>query len=181
MKDHIANAIERLEHAVAHRPRFGVGTAHAVTTLGAGLTATTEDGPWRIAVDLPERLGGTATAPSPSALLRAALGSCMAMTYRMRAARSGVTLTAVRVTVETDSAIAGMLLTDSAEPAGFGAVRFHVEVESPDPAPVVRRILDEGDRLSPVLDDLSRSVPVARTTTIRTVPATSSLAVRESA
>ena len=62
-----------------------------------------------------------------------------------------------------------MLLPDSDEPAGFRGVRYHVDVESPDPAPVVRRILDEGDRLSPVLDDLTRDLAIERTTTIRTV------------
>ena len=56
-------------------------------------------------------LGGDGSAPSPSVLVRAALGSCMAMTYRLRAARAGVELTSVRVTVETDSELAGMLLS----------------------------------------------------------------------
>ena len=103
------------------------------------------------------------------------------MTGRLRSERWKFGLVYSTTGSETDSAIAGMLLTGSAERAGFGAVRFHVEVESPDPAPVVRRILDEGDRLSPVLDDLSRAVAVERTATIRTVPALPPIAVKESA
>ena len=46
-----------------------------MTTLTDGLRCTTEEGPWRIDADLPDRLGGDATAPTPSVLLRAALGS----------------------------------------------------------------------------------------------------------
>src|SRR4051812_45095996 len=79
----IADSIERLERALTNRPGFGVGTWRGVTTLSDGLRCTTEDGRWRIDVDLSDRLGGADSAPSPSALVRAALGSCMAMTYRL--------------------------------------------------------------------------------------------------
>ena len=166
MSDDIGTAIERLEQALAGRPGFGVGTTRAVTTLTAGLRCTTDDGTWQIDADLNARLGGGGDAPTPTALLRAALGSCMAMTYRLRAARRGVPLTAVRVVVETDSAVAGMLLSDSPEPAGFRAVRYHVEVDSPAPAADVLAVLDEGDGLSPVLDALIRPNAVERTVTI---------------
>ena len=74
------------------------------------------------------------------------------MTYRLRAARHGVDLTPVRVSVEADSELAGMLLCDAAAPPGYTEVRYHVEVESPDDPARVRAILDEGDRLSPLLD-----------------------------
>lgn len=166
MDEEIAGAIERLERALATRPGFGVGTARSVTTLDGGLRCTTEDGPWRIEADLPERLGGDGTAPSPSALVRAALGSCMAMSYRLRAARHGVPLRSVRVLVETDAAVAGMLLADSPERPGFNAVRYRVEIDSPAPVADVMRVLDEGDRLSPVLDDLVRPASVERTVAI---------------
>lgn len=162
----LAAAVERLEQALARRAGFGVGTATAVTTLDDGVACSTVDGPWRIESDLSDRMGGTGTAPSPSALVRAALGSCMAMSYRLRAARHGVPVTAVRVTVETDSAVAGMLLVDSPEPAGFRAVRFHVDIDSPAPVADVRRVLDEGDALSPVLDVVARGHAVTRTVTI---------------
>lgn len=175
MVDAIANSIERLERALADRPGFGVATRRGVTTLTDGLRCTTEDGPWRIEADLTSRLGGGDSAPSPSALVRAALASCMAMSYRLRAAKHGVSLTSVRVTVETDSALAGMLQPDSAEPPGFRAIRYLVEVESAAPIDAVLRVIDEGDRLSPVLDDLSRAVRVERTVEV-TAPPTAEVA-----
>jgi uncharacterized OsmC-like protein len=176
MTDDISDSIERLERALASRPGFGVGTRRSVTTLTDGLRCTTEDGPWRIDADLTDRLGGSDSAPSPSALVRAALGSCMAMSYRLRAAKHGVLLTSVRVTVETDSALAGMLQPDSGEPPGFGAIRYHVDVESTAQIDDVLRVIDEGDRLSPVLDDLSRATAVERTVEVTTPPTAAEVA-----
>jgi uncharacterized OsmC-like protein len=173
MSDGIADSIERLERTLAHRPGFGVGTSRAVTTLSDDLRCTTEDGPWRIEADLTDRFGGGDSAPSPSALVRAALGSCMAITYRLRAAKHGVPLASVRVTVETESAVAGMLQPDSGEPPGFRAIRYRVEVESTAPTDDVLRVIAEGDRLSPVLDELSRANTVERTVEV-TTPSTRS-------
>jgi uncharacterized OsmC-like protein len=163
----IAAGIERLETAVARRTGFGVGTSHSVTTLHDGLRCSSEEGPWTIEADLGAALGGTASAPTPGMLVRAALGCCMAMTYRLRAERHGVELTSCRVSVEADSELAGMLSVDASAPPGPTEVRYHVEVESPDDAERVQSILDEGDRLSPLLDVFTRFVTMRRTTEIR--------------
>ncbi len=167
----IATAIERMESAVERRPGFGVGTARSETISAAELGCTTQEGPWSTDSDLPDALGGGGSAPTPSVLLRAALGSCMAMSYRLRAAKQGIELTSIRVVVETDSEIAGMLSCDAAAPPGFTAIRYHVEIESPAPSDHVRRIVDEGDRLSPLLDVFTRAIPVRRTTSIRSAEA----------
>ena len=162
----IDEAIERLEQAVARRPGFGVGTARSVTTADAGLRCVTVDGDRAIATDLSPAFGGTASAPSPGELVRAALGSCMAMSYRLRAAKHGIEITSVSVTVETDHELAGMLSCDSAAPPGFTAVRYHVDIESPASSDDVTAILDEADELSPILDVFVRANEVARTVAI---------------
>jgi uncharacterized OsmC-like protein len=162
----IGMAIERLEAAVMRRPGFGVGTNRSVTTLHDGLHCSTDEGSWSIEADLSPGLGGSGSAPTPGVLLRAALGSCMAMTYRLRAARRGVELTSVRVTVEADSELAGMLFCESSAPPGYSEVRYHVEVESDEDPERVLAILDEGDRLSPLLDVFSRAHSIRRTTDI---------------
>lgn len=162
----IATALERLEAAVERRPGFGVGTSRSVTTSDDGSPCTTTDGPWTTLSDLPAALGGSGSAPSPSVLLRAALGSCMVMSYRLRAAKHGIALTSIRVTIETDSEIAGMLSCDADAPPGYTEFRYHVEIVSPAPADAVHRIVDEGDRLSPLLDAVARANTVHRTTSI---------------
>jgi uncharacterized OsmC-like protein len=140
-----------------------------VTRSETGLRCVTDEGgDWCIATDLSPALGGTESAPNPGALVRAALGSCMAMSYRLRAAKHGIELTSVRVTVETDYELEGMLSCESAAPPGFGAVRYHVEIESPAGSDEVRAVLDEGDRLSPILDVFVRANEVSRTVSITT-------------
>lgn len=167
----IANALDRLESALGRRANFGHTTNRSVTTLGAGLHCSTEEGPWVVDADLPESLGGTGAAPTPGVLVRAALGSCLAMGYQLRAAKHGVELISIRVTVEADSEIGGMLLCDTAAPPGYTELRYHVEVDSPAPRADVLRIIDEGDRLSPILDVFGRTITMRRTTSIRPVGA----------
>ena len=50
-----------------------------------------------------------------------------------------------------------MLLCDAAAPPGFTEIRYHVEIESPARPSDVERIVDHADRLSPVLDVLTRA------------------------
>jgi uncharacterized OsmC-like protein len=162
----IASAIERLEHAVAQRPGFGVGTSVSVTTITAGLRCATQEGEFCTRSDLSRALGGDGSAPTPGTLMRAALGSCMAMSYRLRAARHGIELESIRVTVEADSELAGMLSCDSSAPPGYTEIRYHVDVESSAPPDEVMRIIDEGDRLSPLLDVFTRANATRRSTSI---------------
>lgn len=163
----IAGAIARLEGLLGRRPGFGRGTSTSVTTLREGLQCFTEEGPWHLDSDMSRAFGGSAAAPPPGVLLRASFGSCLAMGYRLRAAKHGVDLTSVRVTVEADSELEGMLTTDAPAPAGWTQFRYHVEVESAAPVAEVQHVLDEGDRLSPLLDALARTNTVLRTTSIR--------------
>lgn len=162
----IGRALARLESAIERKPGLGSSTTRSTTTLVDGLRAVSREGDHRIATDLPGRLGGGATAPTPSVLLRAALGSCLAMGYRLRAARRGVPVDSIRVAVDSDSAIVGMLDPTSTIPPGFIEVRYHVEIESGAPASAITRLIDEGDRLSPVLDALARANRVTRSLSI---------------
>ena len=165
----VASSLERLERLLGSKSDFGHTTNQCVTRLQAGLRCSTEEGDSIIRTDLPAALGGTASAPSPGVLVRAALGSCLAMGYKLRAAKHGVELTSICVTVETDSELAGLLLPTTNAPAGFADVRYHVEIESPAPVANVHRLIEEGDRLSPLLDVFARCNRLHRTISIRTV------------
>jgi uncharacterized OsmC-like protein len=164
--DRIHGAIVRLERAVAQRPGFGHTTSSSTTTVVDGLRCCSEEGDHRIDTDLPAALGGTGAGPTPGVLLRAALGSCMAMGYQLRAARHGVELRSIRVVIEADSAIEGMLVAGGAARPGFAQIRTLVEIQSDAPADVVRAIVDEADRLSPMVDAIGAANDVRRTVTI---------------
>lgn len=163
----IAVAVERLHGVLANRPDFGRSTSTSVSTLGAGLRCSTSERTHEIHSDLVPALGGDGGAPSPVALLRAALGACLAIGYRLHAAELGVDVTAVRVTVESESELRGMLDPDSCAPPGFTALRYHVDIDSPSPAHEVERLVELADRLSPVLDALTQPQSVQRTVSIR--------------
>lgn len=161
----VAAALARLRGA-CRRPGFGHSRSRSVTTLVGRLRAESNDGHAVVHTDLPAALGGEASAPSPTVLVRCALGACLAMGYRLRAAELGVELTDIRVTVESESQLGGMLDADSGAPPGFSSLRYRVEIVSPAPEEVVERIVDAGDRVSPVLDMLTRAHAVERAVSI---------------
>lgn len=165
---HVTPALERL-HAALQRPGFGHSTSTSESTLVGRLRCSTRERTAVIETDLPPALGGEATAPSPATLVRAALGACLAMGYRLRAAELGVDLAAVGVTVESESELRGMLEPAADVPPGLTALRYHVEIESPAPQHEVERIIELGDRLSPVLDMLTRPHAAERTVSIKQV------------
>jgi uncharacterized OsmC-like protein len=163
----IADALQRLNVALDRRHGFGRHTGSSVTKVVEGLRCETQAGGWRIVSDLRPALGGEGSAPTPSILLSSALGACLAMGYKLRAAEDGIEVTSVEVTVETDSELCGMLRCDTAIPPGFTAIRYRVDIETPAPASDIERIVDRADRLSPVLDALTRVNQVQRTLSIR--------------
>lgn len=162
----IAAAVTRLEAAVERRVGFGRATNTASITLVEGLRCCSEEGTWSIDTDLPIGLGGTGSAPTPGVLLRAALGSCLAMSYRLRAARRGIPVRSIRVTVESDSDIDGMLRITSPAPPGFTAIRYDIELDSSAPAEDIEAMVDEADRLSPILDAVGRAIQLRRSLSI---------------
>ncbi len=163
----ISDALDRVEGAVTKHPSLGIGTERSTTTITDGLRCSIEEGDWRFETDLPDTMGGDGSGPSPGVLGRAALGSCLAMGYQLRAARLGVELTAVTVEIDADFDLAGMLSLDSPARPGYSEVRYHVSVESSAPEADVLRVLDEGDLLSPYRDVFSAQTPMTRTVSIQ--------------
>ena len=160
-------ALDRIENALTKHPSLGIGTERSISTVTGGLRCTTEEGVFRFETDLPETMGGESSGPSPGVLGRAALGSCLAMGYQMRAARLGVDLASVSVEIEADFDVVGMLSMEAAVRPGYSEVRYHVRVESSAPEADILRVLDEGDILSPYRDVFSAETPMKRTVSIQ--------------
>ena len=161
----IAASLERLRAKVHARPAVGRRTARSIATLGEGLRCVSTEQSWDVALDLPPALGGERGAPTPSQLVQAALGGCLAMCYQLRAAELDIELTSVTVTVESDSDV-GALLNLRPESPGFTGLRYHVDIESPADPTAIAALVEEADRLSPVLADLTRPLTVGRTVSI---------------
>ena len=129
----IREAIEKTSKKLAEQPEKGrVKNPPATATLVDGLQCrVTGPGNELLRTDMPAGVGGAATAPTPGWLMRAALASCDATAIAMHAARRGIGLAALEVTVTSESDNRGMLGLDESVSAGLQAVCLHVKISAP--------------------------------------------------
>ena len=161
--DEIRQAIAAATDYLAKNPAEARSTdSAAIATLVAGLVVRV-DGPsdTSISTDMVTSVGGTATAPSPGWLLRAAEASCVATLIAMRAAMLGITLDTLEVTVDSESDDRGILGIDEAVPAGplRGRVAVRLTATRVDPA-TLEEMAHWGVKHCPVCDALERPVPL---------------------
>jgi len=158
----IKQAFETIVHALQAKPERGRGTGITTARLRDGLTCDVESGDFRFVSDLPVTAGGDGRGPTPGMYGRAALASCLAMGYAMRAARAGIVLTGLEVEVQADYNDAALFgVTD--DPPGYSEVRWTVRFASETPASDVMAVLDDADAHSPYLDVFRRANRCTRT------------------
>ena len=100
----ISEAIEKTSRMLAEQPekaksKNAPATARLLDGLRCEITGPKGE---TLHTDMPPAMGGAASAPNPGWVLRAALASCTATVIAMRAARLGIDLTALEVTIESD-------------------------------------------------------------------------------
>ena len=83
-------ALERADRLVTLAPERGRRTYANTACIEAGTLCQVEDKGHRFAIDAGKGLGGGDEAPTPSALLRCALSSCIAIGVKLWAARREV-------------------------------------------------------------------------------------------
>lgn len=159
-QERIRTAVERGIEAMKLRSTLGRGTAVTTARLGDGLAVAIEDGRWRLAADMSERAGGSGGAPDPGVLGRAALASCLAVGYAMWAARLGVPLRDLSVSVEADYDVRGELGVTDDSPS-YSEVRCKVRIDSPAARSDLEALVEITERHSPYLDLFRRPIPVA--------------------
>jgi uncharacterized OsmC-like protein len=149
----IRDAIEKISKVLTEQPEKARSkNAPATARLLDGLRCQVT-GPYGevLHTDMPPAMGGTASAPNPGWVLRASLESCTATTIAMRAAKLGVDLTTLEVTVESHSDNRGILGLDDRISAGLSSLVTRVKVGAVDvPKDVLRELVEWGDRHSPV-------------------------------
>ena len=152
----------RVGYLHEHPERARVVDKAAIAVLDGGLRcrlSTAEDPV--TASDMPTQVGGDASAPTPGWFMRAALAACDATTIAMRAARLGVQLDTLEVSVESETDSRGLLGMDDSVPAGplSMTTRICIGAAGADPAQL-RQIVDWALAHSPVADAVKRSVSV---------------------
>ncbi len=156
----ISRAIATASDHLTEHPEAGSGTDTAATAVrGEGLRFRVEGPQGEVITDMSKTVGGGATAPTPGWLLRAALASCDATAVAMEAARKGVELTDLTVTVESDSDFRGVLGVDDSVHPGPGAVRVRIQLAGANATEAqLREIVQRAESRSPVHDALVREI-----------------------
>jgi uncharacterized OsmC-like protein len=158
----IREIAERNIELLALRPSRGHLTCTTRARLVGSLRCEIEEGPWRLAADLPAKIGGEETAPTPGVLGRAALAGCLTIGIAHWAARLGLPIEGLAVEVQADFDARGELGTGDGIPPGYSEVRYAVSIESPAPRHELDRLLDLAERHSPYLDVFGRAIPLRR-------------------
>jgi uncharacterized OsmC-like protein len=149
----VREAIERLSTVIRAEPaKARAKNVPATARLSEGLKfEVTGPNKERVVTDMPGPMGGGASAPNPSWFLRAGMASCAATVIAMRAAKLGITLTELEVTVESDSDLRGILGLDDEVSAGLNPMRTKVRIGSGDADPrALRALVQWADAHSPV-------------------------------
>jgi uncharacterized OsmC-like protein len=167
--ERIQSAIERVSKTLLQRPAFGLGTGVSKVSVTNGLTCQVQEGDWKFILDMPEQVGGNASGPTPGVFGRAALGSCLAIGYKMKACQMGLRITSLEVEVQADYDDGALFGTREDIPPGYLEVRYTVTVECDASEEVIMKMLDEADQHSPYLDVFSRAQTCKRTVQIVSV------------
>jgi len=160
--DAIREAVEQAAQHLAAHPEDGSGPdAAAVAVLEDGLRCRVEGPAGAVVTDMARAVGGGESAASPGWMMRAALAACDATIIAIEAAREGVTLERLRVSVESDSDFRGILgLGDDVRPGPLD-VRIRIELSAADASvEQLRAIVARAEARSPVGDAIAHGVSV---------------------
>lgn len=163
----IANAVQRVRALFARRPEAALHADEpAIARWERGLRVVSRPANGApIATDMPRELGGQGDELTPGWLLRAALASCLATRIAMEAVTREIVVTRLEVVAASDSDARGLLgMTDEAgqqiSPAPR-AVQLQVRIVAPNvAAEILRTMIEDSCRCSPVQSAVEKSVPV---------------------
>lgn len=161
-KSPIAEAISAAQTYLAAHPqeaRYRDSVASATVEHGLRIRTTGPDGA-SLVTDMVAGVGGTASAPSPGWIFRAAYASCAATLIVMRAAEQGVELSGLEVDVDGESDDRGILGIAGEIPAGPLNMKVTVRAVSAHEEAAVREVILWGLEHCPVDDAVRRPVPV---------------------
>jgi len=155
-QEDIKNKFLRTQKALTLKPTLGMGTGISKTRIVNGLSCETREGDWVFKTDMPKQVGGNATASTPGALGRAALGSCLAIGYMLWASKLDVPIDSLEVEIEADYDDGALFDTSNNYP-GYLEIRYTVRIKSPATDDEIENLLNIGDQHSPYLDVFSRA------------------------
>ena len=166
----IRAAVERNIELLALKPARGQLSRATTARLVDGLRCEIEEGPWKLAADMPVKAGGEETAPTPGTLGRGALASCLTVGIAIWAARLGIPIDAIEVEVQADFDARGDLGIDDVAP-GYSEVRYIVGIDSPASARQLDELVALAERHSSYLHVFARPIVMQRSLLLNGVEA----------
>ena len=161
----IKEAVSRSTKALTLKPSLGLGTGISKAKIINGLSCEITEGNNKFIADMPESVGGNSAGPTPGVYGRAALSSCLAIGYILKASAMNIKIDSLEVEVQADYDD-GALFGTSAAPAGYLEVRYTVSIESDADEKEILQMLDESDKHSPYYDVFSRGQKCVRSVNI---------------
>ena len=156
----MAEAIARAAASFREEAPRARATFRSESQLTTGFRSEVKLRHHALTIDEPTGIGGSDSGPTPVELVLAALGTCQEITYRAFATALGIPLEGVAVTVEGDIDFRGFFAIDETVRPGFGALRVKVNLQSTASALDRARLIAAVNQHCPVLDMLTRPVPV---------------------
>ncbi len=157
----IKKAFERNRKVIELRPKKAKKTVTTKLRRTEGTTCEVIHKDWTFKVDIGEAEGGNNAGPGPGLLQRGALAGCLAIGYVQQAAVMNVPIEHIEITIEADKDLSGRFGMND-QPAGSKELRYNVLIKSSAPEEVIHKVIEKADRLSPLLDDFRRPIPVKR-------------------
>lgn len=156
----IRDAFDRMQHVFAKRPAVAQATATMRARITDGLRCEAREGDWLLSLDMPVEAGGNNSAATPGVHGRAALASCLAMSYSIELARAGIEARSLEVELLVDYDNRGLVGMDNIRP-GYLNVQHTLYLECDAPRDAVQPALERAQRNSPYLDVFANAQPVS--------------------
>ena len=116
-----------------------------------------------LTADQPFGFRGTNLGFKPSELLLAALAACQEVTWRLYAESLGIDIKDISIELRGTQDLRGFMGLDGSIPPGFLKIEGDVRINSSASAVELKELQNLVDNHCPVLDDLTRNVPVKLT------------------
>lgn len=114
----------------------------------------------KVVVDQPANAGGTDAGPTPLEYLMVSLTGCIGTIARVIAMQKRIVLRGMKITVEGDINVDGLLGKPTADPVGFKEFRIFADIDADMTAEEKEAFIHEVDARCPVSFNLLNSTPV---------------------
>lgn len=115
---------------------------------------------YSIAIDEPNELLGTDTAPNPQMVIFAALNACVLNTFVVNAAAKGIRIDSLEIDLEGELDLHGFLGIDEAVNPGYNELTLVCKVSGSGTREQYEELLEAGTRYSPNFQSITRPVKV---------------------